>query len=198
MNSYFPQLAEGPRAAPAVPHRARPVGLAEPTRRPRPEHPGRPNAIRNELPAAIAADLSASAVVGYELVRRTQSPPASRSGGGNAPGASLEAHFDSSPVALSVAIACLRVEYVPSDFALDATLAELGKLVAPQLEGEGLTYELRACGAAVRADADKLREILVNLFSNAIKFTPSGGRIAVARALSADGPPVVPYRGARR
>jgi PAS domain S-box-containing protein len=46
---------------------------------------------------------------------------------------------------------------------------------------EQLTFELGAppSGPRVEADRDKLRQILVNLVANAVKYSPAGGRIAV-------------------
>jgi len=50
----------------------------------------------------------------------------------------------------------------------------------PQLEAKGLQYKF-GCddGARVRADAEKTQQILLNLVSNAIKFTDSGGQVTV-------------------
>jgi signal transduction histidine kinase len=39
----------------------------------------------------------------------------------------------------------------------------------------------------VRADKRALKQVLLNLLSNAIQFTPSGGRIACSAHLSDDG-----------
>ena len=54
-------------------------------------------------------------------------------------------------------------------------------LVEPQVRARGLRVELVDCDQPgwVAADADKARQILLNLLSNAMKFTPSGGRVTV-------------------
>jgi PAS domain S-box-containing protein len=49
-------------------------------------------------------------------------------------------------------------------------------LIAPQARSKGLTLSIKECAPdmRVRADADKLQQILLNLLSNAIKFTEEG------------------------
>jgi two-component system sensor histidine kinase GlrK len=51
---------------------------------------------------------------------------------------------------------------------------------------KGLTLEVDAQAASLEADPDKLRSVVDNLISNAVKFTPVGGRIVV-RARVASG-----------
>jgi signal transduction histidine kinase len=55
-------------------------------------------------------------------------------------------------------------------------------LVAPQLSSRGLHFDLSGCerGERVEVDRDKTQQILVNLVTNAIKFTLPGGTIAIA------------------
>ncbi len=55
-------------------------------------------------------------------------------------------------------------------------------LVAPQILSRGLRLDLSGCepGVSVEVDRDKAQQILVNLVTNAIKFTPPGGSIALA------------------
>ena len=57
----------------------------------------------------------------------------------------------------------------------------LEALVRPELERKDLIYSCEPCdnGLLVRADPEKLRQILLNFLANAIKFTPEGGRIQV-------------------
>ncbi|MET0396609.1 MAG: PAS domain-containing sensor histidine kinase [Longimicrobiaceae bacterium] len=61
------------------------------------------------------------------------------------------------------------------------TLATAEGLVAPQARARGLELSVPGCSPvlAVRADPDKLLQILVNLLSNAVKFTGAGGRIDI-------------------
>jgi signal transduction histidine kinase len=55
----------------------------------------------------------------------------------------------------------------------------LEALVRPELERKDLLFSCEPCdnGLLVRADPEKVRQILLNFLANAIKFTPEGGRI---------------------
>ena len=74
-----------------------------------------------------------------------------------------------------------RVEYHLSDVPLAETLDRLEPLVTPQLRAKSLGFSRSDCVGtrAVRADPDKLQQILLNLLSNAIKFTPKGGEVTI-------------------
>jgi signal transduction histidine kinase len=71
----------------------------------------------------------------------------------------------------------LSIQTVPVCEMLDS----LESLVEPELQRKELSFTRDPCdpSLAVRADPEKLRQILLNLLANAIKFTPAGGRVGV-------------------
>jgi PAS domain S-box-containing protein len=82
-----------------------------------------------------------------------------------------------------------RLKIEMGEVGVAALLERLEPLVAP-LAGERkqhLEIERPAHPLVVRADGDRALQILLNLVSNAIKFTPNGGAIVVSSADLSDG-----------
>jgi len=81
-----------------------------------------------------------------------------------------------------------RVELAVSAVPLQATLVEALGMIEPQAQGKGIATAFGGCdpGCTVRADGDKLKQIMLNLLTNAVKFTDSGGRIDVSCAVEDD------------
>jgi len=82
-----------------------------------------------------------------------------------------------------------RLDLVPTDFELAALAATLRDGYMAQARAKGLAFEVAVAPEAQgvwRGDADRLRQILGNLVSNALKFTPAGA-VAVRFASAEDG-----------
>jgi PAS domain S-box-containing protein len=73
-----------------------------------------------------------------------------------------------------------RVEYVREPIDVRRLLDDVLPLLEPQLNAAGLTSEMRSPpGLQALADREKVQQILINLLTNAVKFTPPGGSIGV-------------------
>ena len=81
-----------------------------------------------------------------------------------------------------------NVELHLSDITLAEVLSEMEALIAPQLRAKGVAYEYRPCARSVhvRAEREKLDQILLNLVGNAVKFTDRGGRITLSCEVDGD------------
>jgi signal transduction histidine kinase len=77
-----------------------------------------------------------------------------------------------------------RVEYRVRPVAVASLLADLRGFVEPQLQKGRLTFDCASppVDLVARADPEKVRQVLLNLLSNSVKFTPAGGRIEVTCA----------------
>lgn len=80
----------------------------------------------------------------------------------------------------------MRLVYTPTD--LCGFIRELVEMFRPQASDKGLKIEFRSSEQSLMAPVDRnnLDKILVNLISNAVKYTPSGGEIVVDLSRTVD------------
>ncbi len=75
-----------------------------------------------------------------------------------------------------------QIQYAVHDVRMTDALAEIEPLVAPQVANRRLTFQCQSCDAEIvaAADRDKVRQVVLNLLANAVKFTPEGGTVSLA------------------
>lgn len=77
----------------------------------------------------------------------------------------------------------MQIDVAPCDF--ESVLAESIDLIRAQADAKGIVLDIAAGSWKVDCDRAKVVQIVVNIVSNAIKFSPQQGRIAL-RVLDAD------------
>jgi len=74
-----------------------------------------------------------------------------------------------------------HVEYRVAEVPVAELLGDLESLIRPQLTAKQLEFECAQVSRDIvtRADGEKVRQVLLNLLANAVKFTAPGGRVHV-------------------
>ncbi len=84
-----------------------------------------------------------------------------------------------------------RAEFTIADVDLGPVAASAVEMIAPLISAKGQAVVCEGCepGATMaRADADKVRQIAINLITNAMKYSPERSRLVVRCGTSAMGP----------
>ena len=85
-----------------------------------------------------------------------------------------------------------RLDYRVERLRMEDVIASVLPMVEPQMLSAGLTFQLAvSSGLEAAADHEKVQQVLINLLTNAVKFTPVGGRVSLDALLDPAGKRVV-------
>jgi signal transduction histidine kinase len=81
-----------------------------------------------------------------------------------------------------------RLEFHPRPLPAASLLEQVEPLIQVQAEAKGISISVEPCAPDLRliADEERARQILLNLATNAVKFTDPGGRVALLCAADAE------------
>ena len=86
-----------------------------------------------------------------------------------------------------------RLELRDEIVSIGETVEACRRIVAAMAEAAGISLSINIPGSLplIRSDQLRFRQILLNLMSNGVKFTPAGGRVCVSASIEADGAVIV-------
>ena len=84
-----------------------------------------------------------------------------------------------------------KMDLEPTRLDLPKTIAEAGDMFSAQMQAKQIDFTVDTSGATdryVMCDKNRLNRVLLNLLSNACKFTPEGGKVSVTLRQTGDAP----------